>query len=409
MSGRSVGRRAELLAASVQLFRERGFGGVSVADVAERVGITASAVYKHFPGKQDLLAEPIREMVTTWRDREVVALAEGGAPDDVLRRLTTSVVDVVLDRPDVVGLWHQEAHYLPNHVRDELVAIRVEGVELWGRVLTELRPDLGARQVEFRIRAALGLLNCVPALPRRRLRSQRAALETLVLATLLAPEASAAVPAPNAAVPAPNAVERMPRNGSSTGRRAQILTEAARLFRRRGYHAVGIDDIGTGIGIAGPSIYGHFPSKAALLAALIAEMADELCWNGARALATRDDPRRVLELLVGAHVRTALADRDRIAVWMTEAHHVPRELGRHETQDRERYLGYWVTAVRALHPDLAESVAQTASMAVMEMIHAAARSPRFADEPQLAEWTMGLAIAALTAPDLSSAVPARRH
>jgi AcrR family transcriptional regulator len=312
------------------------------------------------------------------------------------------VVDVVLERPAVVGLWHQEAHYLPNHVRDELVGIRVEGVELWGRVLTELRPELGARQVEFRIRAALGLLNCVPALPRKRLRSQRSALETLMLATLLAGEAPATVPALDA-------VERMPRNGSATGRRAQILAEAARLFRRRGYHAVGIDDIGTGIGIAGPSIYSHFPSKAALLAALMGEMADELCWNGARALATRDDPRRVLELLVGAHVRTALADRDRIAVWMTEAHHVPRELGRQVAQDRERYLGYWVTAVRALHPDLAEAVAQAASMAVMELIHAAARSPRFADEPHLAEWTMGVAIAALTAPDLSPAVPAQRH
>lgn len=400
MSSRSAGRRAELLAASVRLFRERGFGGVSVADVAEQVGITASAVYKHFPGKQDLLAEPIREMVVTWRDREVVALAEGGAPEDVLRRLSASVVDVVLERPDVVGLWHQEAHYLPNHVRDELVAVRVEGVELWGKVLTELRPELAGRQAEFRIRAALGLLNSVPALPRKRLRSQGPALATLMLATLLAG-------APPATVPALD--ERMAHNGSPTGRRAQILTEAARLFRRRGYHAVGIDDIGTGIGIAGPSIYGHFPSKAALLAALVEETADELCWHGARALVTRDDPRRALELLVGAHVRTALANRDRIAVWMTEAHHVPRDLGRQVAQDRERYLGYWVTAVRTLRPDVAESVAQTASMAVMELIHAAARSPRFADEPHLPEWTMGLAVAALTAPGLSSAVPAQRH
>jgi hypothetical protein len=79
------------------------------------------------------------------------------------------------------------------------------------------------------------------------------------------------------------------------------------------------------------------------------------------------------------------------------------------SQDRERYLGYWVAAVRALHEDLTEAAAQTASMAVMELIHAAARSPRFADEPRLSEWTMGLAVAALTAPGLSPTVPARRH
>jgi AcrR family transcriptional regulator len=377
------------------LFRERGFGGVSMADVADQVGITASAVYKHFPGKQVLLSEPIREMVLTWRDREVLALAEGGGPETVLRRLTSSVVGVVLARPDVVGLWHQEAHHLPAEVRDELIAVRVEGVGLWSRVLREVRPELDARQSEFRIRAALGLLNCVPGLPRKRLRAQAPTLETLVLATLLAP------PPPHE-LPELGSVKRAHR-ALATGRRAEILAGAARLFRTRGYHAVGIDDIGHAIGIAGPSIYSHYPSKAALLAALIEETADELCWHAARALATREDPRRVLDLLVGAHVRTALADRDRISVWMTEAHHIPRELGRQVRQDRQRYLGYWVRAVRALRPELPELVAQTASMSVMELIHAVARSSRFGDEPRLAEWTAGLALAALTAPGLARA------
>ncbi|MDQ0380304.1 TetR/AcrR family transcriptional regulator [Amycolatopsis thermophila] len=392
MGTRSAGRRADLLAASARLFRERGFGGVSVADVADQVGITASAVYKHFPGKKVLLSEPIREMVLTWRDREMLALAEGGDPETVLRRLTTTVVAVVLERPDVVGLWHQEAHHLPAEVRDELIAVRVEGVGLWSRVLREVRPELDAGQSEFRIRAALGLLNCVPVLPRRRLRAQAPTLETLVLATLLAP------PPPPELLEL-GAVERA--HEAATGRRAEILAGAARLFRTRGYHAVGIDDIGHAIGIAGPSLYSHYPSKAALLTALIEETADELCWCGARALATGDDPAKVLELLVSAHVRTALADRDRISVWMTEAHHIPRELGRQVRQDRQRYLDYWVRAVRALRPELSEQVAQTASRSVMELIHAVARSSRFAGAPRLAEWTAGLALAALTAPELA--------
>lgn len=389
MTTRSATRRADLLAASARLFREHGFAGVSMADVADQVGITASAVYKHFPGKQVLLSEPIREMVLTWRDREVLALAEGGAPEEVLNRLTTSVVAVVLTRPDVVGLWHQEAHHLPAQVRDELIAVRVEGVGLWSRVLRDVRPGLDPAEAEFRIRAALGLLNCVPALPRRRLRAQASTLETLVLATLLAP------PAP-VELPELGPVERA--RAPRTGRQAEILAETARLLRRRGYHAVGIDEIGHAIGIAGPSIYSHYASKAALLTALIEETADELCWYGARALATGKDPCTVLELLVGAHVRTALADRDRISVWMTEAHHVPRELGRQVRQDRQRYLDYWVRAVRELRPELPEQVAQVASLSVMELIHAVARSSRFTGEPRLAERTAGLALAALTAP-----------
>ncbi|MFI5610911.1 TetR/AcrR family transcriptional regulator [Amycolatopsis sp. NPDC051903] len=382
-------RRAELLAAAARLFRERGYGGVSVADIAEQVGITAGAVYKHFPDKRALLAEPIREMVLTWRNREVLAIAEGGAPDVVLRRLATSVVGVALERPDVVRLWHQEAHYLTSEVREELVAVRVEGVGLWLRVLVDARPELTTSQAEFRIRAALGLLNSVPGLPARRLADHAATLETVLLATLLAPE-------PPARLPEIRVVDRESRAAAEHTRGRAILDEAAKLFRDRGYHAVGIDDIAAGVGIAGPSIYSHFPSKAAVLTAVVEEIADELCWGGALALASGGTAHDALELLVTTHVRTALAKSDLIAVWMTEEHHVPHDLGEAVRRDRKRYLDYWVGAVLAVNPGVEEAAAQTASLAVMELIDAVARSRRFAAVPQRPEWTVGLALAALT-------------
>ncbi|MGW4487222.1 TetR/AcrR family transcriptional regulator [Amycolatopsis sp. NPDC004368] len=382
-------RRAGLLEAAARLFRERGYGGVSVADIAEQVGITAGAVYKHFPDKRALLAEPIREMVLTWRNREVLALAQGGDTDEVLRRLATSVVGVVLERPDVVRLWHQEAHYLTSEVREELVAVRVEGVGLWLRVLVDARPDLSPSQAEFRIRAALGLLNSVPALPRRRLSAHAATLETVLLATLLAP------PAPRS-LPEIRVVDRESPAAAENTRGRAILDEAARLFRERGYHAVGIDDIAAGVGIAGPSIYSHFPSKAAVLTAVVAEIADELCWGGALAMTSDGTPAERLELLVTTHVRTALAKSDLIAVWMTEEHHVPDDLGETVRRDRKRYLDYWVSAVLAANPGVEEAVAETASLAVMELIDAVARSRRFAAVPERPEWTVGLALSALT-------------
>ncbi|MBI0385672.1 helix-turn-helix transcriptional regulator, partial [Streptomyces albiflaviniger] len=35
-------------------------------------------------------------------------------------------------------------------------------------------------------------------------------------------------------------------------RREQILKEAARLFAERGFHGVGVDEIGAAVGISGP-------------------------------------------------------------------------------------------------------------------------------------------------------------
>ena len=48
-------------------------------------------------------------------------------------------------------------------------------------------------------------------------------------------------------------------------RREQILAAAAELFARHGFHGVGIDDIGSAVGISGPALYRHFRSKDAML------------------------------------------------------------------------------------------------------------------------------------------------
>ncbi|VVJ19012.1 Transcriptional regulator [Amycolatopsis camponoti] len=54
--------RARILRAALEEFSERGFHATSVRELAERVGITKTAVLYHFPGKADIvtaLAEPL--------------------------------------------------------------------------------------------------------------------------------------------------------------------------------------------------------------------------------------------------------------------------------------------------------------------------------------------------------------
>jgi AcrR family transcriptional regulator len=50
-------RREQLLATAADLFAARGFHGVSVAEIGAAVGISGPALYKHFPGKDAILAE----------------------------------------------------------------------------------------------------------------------------------------------------------------------------------------------------------------------------------------------------------------------------------------------------------------------------------------------------------------
>lgn len=59
-------------------------------------------------------------------------------------------------------------------------------------------------------------------------------------------------------------------------RREQILKEAARLFAERGFHGVGVDEIGAAVGISGPGLYRHFPGKDAMLAELLVGISEQL-------------------------------------------------------------------------------------------------------------------------------------
>lgn len=49
-------RRAEVLDAAVQLISERGFNGISIQDVADRVGISKQGVLRYVENKDTMLA-----------------------------------------------------------------------------------------------------------------------------------------------------------------------------------------------------------------------------------------------------------------------------------------------------------------------------------------------------------------
>src|SRR3982751_2025114 len=97
-------------------------------------------------------------------------------------------------------------------------------------------------------------------------------------------------------------------------RRDQILREAARLFAERGFHGVGMDDIGAAVGISGPGLYRHFASKDALLTELLLPVSERLLAEGSRRAATAGDPETALDALIAWHVEFALDNADVIAV-----------------------------------------------------------------------------------------------
>ena len=63
-------------------------------------------------------------------------------------------------------------------------------------------------------------------------------------------------------------VSPVPRSSDQT--RPDILQAAYKLFRRRGFFRVGMDEIASGAGVTKRTLYYHFDSKDALLTAVLA-------------------------------------------------------------------------------------------------------------------------------------------
>src|SRR5438876_4781336 len=74
--------KQRILAASRQLFAERGFHRTSVRDITDLVGVTDGALYRHFRSKRELLE----------------ALLEEGGLSETYRRMATVPDDVPLER-----------------------------------------------------------------------------------------------------------------------------------------------------------------------------------------------------------------------------------------------------------------------------------------------------------------------
>lgn len=178
-------------------------------------------------------------------------------------------------------------------------------------------------------------------------------------------------------------------------RREALLGATAELVDQRGFHGVGVADIGAAAGVSGAALYRHFATKQDLLTALIERAVDALLTGARAAIADAGSPRDALAALVDAHVEFALRDRSIIAVYDQEAHNLPADDLRRLRRQQRAYAELWIDVVLALQPDLTRAEARAAVSALFGLLNSvsdhAIRIPR----DDLATLLRRMALAAL--------------
>lgn len=173
-------------------------------------------------------------------------------------------------------------------------------------------------------------------------------------------------------------------------RRERLLRATAELVAARGYHAVGIVDIGAAAGVTGSAIYRHFRTKDDLLVAVIEQFVADLeaGAEGARSVAD----------LVAAHVAVAMRDRDVIAVYDQSTHHLPPDDRRRIRRQQRLYVTRWVDTLLAERPDLEPAVALARVQATFGLLNSVSDFPSPLPADEQAAVLRSLALAALLSP-----------
>lgn len=335
-------RRAHILAAAARRFWSDGYHRVSMAAIAADVGIGASALYRHFRGKEELLLTVLDAQLAT------IEALDGD--------FTAALTAFTLEHREFGVLWEREAGHLPEADRRAL-RHRLRG--LAERVAAPLDA-----QADLRSWAILSVLDS-PS-------HHHTDLDHGRFADILraAVRAVAAAPLPDA-VPVPSGPR--PAGLRPVSRREALLAVAARLFAERGYPSVGLDDIGAAAGIAGPSVYHHFPSKIEVLAAAL-NRGNEALWLGLhRALARATDAADALDRLVAHYTDFTAENAAIVGILVTEVIHLPEERRQDFRRAQRDYLAEWVELLRRHDPGLPEAEARVRVHAAISLVNSLSR------------------------------------
>jgi AcrR family transcriptional regulator len=163
MAGTSNGtRREEILDAAALLFAERGYHGVSIDELGSAVGISGPGIYRHFGGKEDVLAQMLLRISRHLHDEGERCVMTAADAADALDALLRSHVSFSLSQSALIVVHGRELANVPEPARRQIRRLQRLYVEEWVGVLAELQPAVPTSRLRVAVHAAIGLLNSTP-------------------------------------------------------------------------------------------------------------------------------------------------------------------------------------------------------------------------------------------------------
>ena len=141
--GAAENRRDDLVRAAAQLFREKGFDGTTIRDIAAAVGMRSGSPFYHFANKHELLMAVMEEGLRLGLDRTRAVLDENGlTPVERFRRLVRTHYGILHDTgSDFIPVMLYDWRSLPGQYKRRIIELKDRYDAIWQGVLDELHRD----------------------------------------------------------------------------------------------------------------------------------------------------------------------------------------------------------------------------------------------------------------------------
>jgi TetR/AcrR family transcriptional regulator, cholesterol catabolism regulator len=153
--------RDQILESAAQVFRQKGYHGASMADIAEAVGLQKATLYHHFGSKQEILAELLDRALAIVTDNMAQVINRDGFPEEKLQLAMRLYLQMLCEQGNLASVLLLEYRSLEKDLYNRHIQNRDKFEKMW-RDLVREGVDAGKFQCEsisITVWALLGVMN----------------------------------------------------------------------------------------------------------------------------------------------------------------------------------------------------------------------------------------------------------
>src|SRR5262245_36694808 len=151
-------RREIIVVEAVRLFREKGFAGTTLNDIADAVGIVTSALYRHFPSKTHIFFELLSRSQDRLERSFAEARAQNSRPFDVIEAIVRAAIVQHRESGNVLAHLREAMNSVPRPMLDAMLERQAMIDRQWAELFREAKPNISSDQARALVQVVGGVM-----------------------------------------------------------------------------------------------------------------------------------------------------------------------------------------------------------------------------------------------------------